>query len=293
MTNNPLVSIVLPTYNGSRYLDQAIQSILNQTYQNWELIIVDDGSTDETPSIISRYTMLDPRVRSIRHPTNRRLPAALNTGFAHAKGKYLTWTSDDNYYRPNAIATMVVFLENHPEVDIVYADWTIIDENGNVIGYRKVGHFTELVHRNCIGPCFLYRREVQEKVGNYSEQFFLAEDYDFWLRAATHSFQFCPLHVNLYCYRIHNKSLSKSKRENIEQVRDRVLFHNVYKIPWLDTKSKAKIYFKLAQRAYNSRRNISKMSKCLLIAFICDPSILLHKLKQKLLMTLKRSDENW
>lgn len=179
MTNSPLVSIVLPTYNGSRYLDQAIQSILNQTYSNWELIIVDDGSNDDTPNIISRYVAIDSRIRSIRHPINRKLPAALNTGFAQAKGEFLTWTSNDNCYRPNALAIMVSFLEAHPDVGIVYTDYSVIDEGGNVIDYREAKPFTEIVRRNCIGPSFLYRRQVQEKVGPYSEELFLSEDYDF------------------------------------------------------------------------------------------------------------------
>ena len=106
----------------------AIQSCLDQTYPNWELIIVDDASTDDTPVRIAQYVAGDSHLRSVRHETNRRLPAALNTGFSQAKGDYLTWTSDDNCYRPNALTEMVAFLESEPEVDIVYTDYTEIDE---------------------------------------------------------------------------------------------------------------------------------------------------------------------
>jgi glycosyltransferase involved in cell wall biosynthesis len=110
MTGQPLVSIILPTYNGSRFLERAIQSCLGQTYFSIELIIVDDASTDSTPEILARAVKQDTRVRVIWHDRNRKLPAALNTGFSEAKGEFLTWTSDDNEYLPNAIEQMVDFL---------------------------------------------------------------------------------------------------------------------------------------------------------------------------------------
>src|SRR5438128_1966436 len=91
-----LVSVILPTHNGSKYLRQSIESCLSQTYLDIELIVVDDGSMDETSAILESLT--DDRVRKIRHQTNRGLSAALNTGCAEARGEYLTWTSDDNLY---------------------------------------------------------------------------------------------------------------------------------------------------------------------------------------------------
>src|SRR3989338_10314783 len=108
---NPKVSIVLPTYNGARYLRQSIDSCLSQTYKNIELIIVDDCSTDETPDIVHSYN--DPRIRYVRNKTNQRLPRSLNIGFALTTAEYLTWTSDDNEFLPQAIETMLkVLLED-------------------------------------------------------------------------------------------------------------------------------------------------------------------------------------
>ena len=99
--NNPKVSIVLPTYNGARYLKSSVESCLNQTHKNIELVIVDDCSTDETPDIVRSYN--DPRIRYVRNETNQRLPRSLNIGFALATGDYLTWTSDDNEFLPHSI----------------------------------------------------------------------------------------------------------------------------------------------------------------------------------------------
>src|SRR5262245_61923913 len=95
----PSVSIVLPTYNGSRFLAESIQSCLDQTYPDFELIIVDDCSTDVTPAIIAEFSARDSRVHTVRHEKNKKLPGALNTGMALSRGRFLTWTSDDNLYR--------------------------------------------------------------------------------------------------------------------------------------------------------------------------------------------------
>lgn len=208
----PLVSIVLPVYNGSVGLAEAVESCLNQSYRNLELIVVDDASTDNTPEIISEYASNDGRVRRIRHDTNKRLPAALNSGFAVARGELLTWTSHDNLYRPLAVATMANFLEANPDVAVVYAGYTFIDSDGNVLGRMTAPPPTELPYRNAVGACFLYRRSFHTILGDYDETCFLVEDYEYWLRAVG-SFHFHALQQDLYLYRIHEDSLSRSQLE--------------------------------------------------------------------------------
>src|SRR5260370_31743679 len=134
MTHDPLVSIVLPTYNGSRYLAESIQSCIDQTYLNWELIIVDDASTDDTPAIIDRYVSHDPRISSVRHDANRRIPGGLKTGFARSRGEYLTWTSDDNLYEPDALERMVRYLDAEPAMGMVHCDEKTMPQDGQTIG---------------------------------------------------------------------------------------------------------------------------------------------------------------
>ena len=90
-----LISIVLPVYNGEQYIDKAVESIIGQTYKNWELILVNDCSTDHTLEILEEYAGKDVRIRIINNTHNLKLPASLNVGFENAKGRYLTWTSDD------------------------------------------------------------------------------------------------------------------------------------------------------------------------------------------------------
>lgn len=102
-------------HNGAEYLRESIESCLAQTFRNWELIVVNDCSTDESGAIAEEYAAMDERIRVIHNETNLKLPASLNVGFRQAKGEYLTWTSDDNLYLPHALQRMIDFLREQPE----------------------------------------------------------------------------------------------------------------------------------------------------------------------------------
>jgi glycosyltransferase involved in cell wall biosynthesis len=211
----PLVSIVLPTFNGERHLRESLDSCLEQTHAPLEVVVVDDCSTDSTPRIVEVAAARDPRVRAFRHATNRRLPAALNTGFREARGRYLTWTSDDNRYEPTAIATMVAFLEMHPDVGMVCCDMRLVGESGEE--QRLFEARPDLLDtQNRVGACFLYRREVAAAVGEYRTRFALVEDYDYWLRVAKR-FRIAPLSEPLYRYRLHPESLTSRRGARVKE----------------------------------------------------------------------------
>jgi GT2 family glycosyltransferase len=212
----PRISVVLPTYNGARYLRESIASVLAQTEPNFELIVVDDCSTDDTPALLAEAAERDPRILVQRNATNRKLPASLNIGFRQARGGYFTWTSDDNRYEPTALATMARALDEHPHVGLVYSDFRMIDADGAVVSECAVPGVERLLAVNCVAGSFLYRREVHEKLGGYDEARFLTEDYDFWLRACRH-FQLLAIREKLYRYRQHDKSLSQTRQAEIER----------------------------------------------------------------------------
>lgn len=203
----PLVSIVLPTYNGERYLAEAIDSCLKQTFPHVELLVVDDGSSVDIRRIVAATG--DGRTRYLRHAENAGLPKALNTGFAEARGDYLTWTSDDNRYHPEAIARMVEYLEAHPEVGLVYAGCRLIDERGTPGEPLPLPPPERLWSINCVGACFLYRRQVYQQVGPYDPEVPLVEDYDYWLRTAR-LFRLGRLEEILYELRVHPASLTRT-----------------------------------------------------------------------------------
>jgi glycosyltransferase involved in cell wall biosynthesis len=221
-----LVSVVLPVRNGERYLEESIDSVRRQTLPEWELIAVDDASEDRTPQILARSALADQRIRILRSEVPLRLPGALNRGFAHATGAFLTWTSDDNAYRPDALETLVASLRASPGAAIAYAGYSLIDAEGRRVETRQVAAIRHLGYSNVVGPCFLFRREVFENVGQYADDLFLAEDYDFWLRAST-KFEFLRLERDLYDYRVHTASLSARRRSEITAAVAEVLRRNL------------------------------------------------------------------
>jgi len=202
-----LVSIVIPTYNGKKFIRKTIESCLRQTYKNIELIIIDDSSTDGTSEIIKEYASKDSRVIYSRNYKNLKLPASLNNGFRLAKGEYHSWISDDNYYSDTAIETLVTNLQMHKDADLVYSSYSIINESDSIID--KYGVPPESLLFTCaVGACFLYRKQIFEDLHGYNENKFRMEDYDFWLRACK-NFKFRYINFpDIYFYRKHPNNLT-------------------------------------------------------------------------------------
>jgi glycosyltransferase involved in cell wall biosynthesis len=247
----PKVSIILPTYNGARYLRESIDSCLTQTYPNVELIAVDDCSTDDTPRILSEYAA-DSRVKIIRHAVNSKLPSALNTGFANATGTYLTWTSDDNRFAPHALDELTRYLEEHRYVGFVYSDYWLIDEKGETIRRVEAGP-PEHLRERCAITSFLYRREVYEQVGDYDPALFRIEDYEYWLRISQR-FALAWYPEPLYYYRRHPSSLTSADQlDNRARMFDEVQNKYFGRDPWRQTRVLAQFLIAEAFECYLRR----------------------------------------
>lgn len=240
MIKEPLISIVIPVYNGERYLKQSIESCLSQTYKNIELIIVNDCSTDATLTIAEEFSKQDPRVTIHTNTVNSKLPASLNIGHAMAKGEFITWTSDDNYYQKDAIKTMFTKLIQK-KADLAYADYLIIDDDGVLRNSAKLKPIEYLIFYGVIGACFLYRKEVYTRNNGYNENFFLVEDYDFFLRALAHSVYTKIDHPGLYYYRYHANSLTvKMKSDTALKSKFISNLEQLYSNFFMDTRIKNK-----------------------------------------------------
>lgn len=226
----PVVSMVLPVYNGERYLAEALQSMQDQTFTDWELIAVDDCSRDSSPQILAEFAARDPRIRVIRKDPNAGLPAALNTGFAAARGRYHSWTSDDNVLRPHMLARLVEELDARHDVGIVHSGFVIVDGDDNLLERIYVGPAYHMLFQNNIGASFLYRHTVTEKLGGYDEGLFGAEDYDFWLRAARH-FTFHAIDDDLYIYRKHGGSLTNNRAIQIHRYCAQIVVREIDQLP--------------------------------------------------------------
>jgi len=200
----PKVSCVLPVYNGERYLKESIDSVINQTFTDWELIIINDGSTDNTRAILDAQT--DERIRIYHNERNRKLPATLNRGFLVARGEYWTWTSHDNRYLTFAFGTMVNALTDSPG-DIVYSDYSIIDATGKRVAGCSAPLPEHLKYQNSVHASFMFRPHVWHDLKGYDEGLFRAEDWDFWIRAWLAGMKFRTIPFPLYEYRVHDEML--------------------------------------------------------------------------------------
>ena len=208
----PQVSVVIPVWNGERHLKQAIESILAQDFRDFELIIVDDGSTDKTGEIIARYAG-DPRVR-VHRQENQGLVAALNVGLKLSRADLIARLDADDIALPRRLSLQLAYLHRNPDVMAVGSAVELMDADGRTLGIRRYPIGKAMASRGLLDGCTLahpavmMRKAAVEKVGGYRECFRHAEDYDLWLRL-TDVGQVDNLPETLIRYRIHAQSVTK------------------------------------------------------------------------------------
>jgi len=185
MTDQPLVSIITPSFNQARYIEATIQSVLGQDYPRVEYIIVDGGSTDGTVDVIKKY---ENKVAWWVSEKDKGQTDAINKGFARAKGDILAWINSDDTYAPGAISAAVKYLQEHPEVGMVYADCNFINEEGGVIGkFGSAQTDYRLLRQGYVHipqQTMFFRADLWKQVGPLDPSFYFAMDYDLWTRIA-------------------------------------------------------------------------------------------------------------
>jgi len=218
-------SIVLPTYNHLKYLPLAIESVLTQTYQDFELIIVNDGSTDGTREFLDR--LKDPRITVI-HQQNTRLPGALNTGMRAATGDLVTWISSDNWCAPTFLETLMAAFVAYPDAGFVSSAYANIDEDGRILNIHRNPDYSlhSMMSVNPGTASFMYRRACHDAVGFYDPELEGAEDWDMWLRIHER-YKFVYVPDVLYYYRVHANSMSGQIRPKIME-KSRETIANLY-----------------------------------------------------------------
>ena len=213
--NLPLVSIILPTYNCAAFLSHSIGTILSQTYNSYEIIVIDDGSTDNTKEVLYPFMQ---RIKYIRLEQNKGLPTARNIGVRSAQGKYIAFIDADDLWLPEKLQTDIEYFETHPEVSMVYSKHINIDEkgddlNGNTKRQLPSGNiFLQLFSEQnfVISSSVVVRKEVFETTGLFDEQLVNCQDWDMWLRIAFH-FKVAGINKPLVKYRHNPHSLSKNR----------------------------------------------------------------------------------
>ena len=218
MLHSPTVSIVLPCYNGANHLAQSIESVVSQSFADWELIVVNDCSKDNSLEIMQAYAERDSRIRVINNPVNKKLPASLNVGFAEARGKYLTWTSHDNRMGKTMLEEFVNYLDANPKIGLVTANYAAFSLSTGKQLYEVSMEDPQgrLPHHNTICYAFMYRREVLEMVGGYDEKLFLIEDYEYWVRIWL-KYPIGKVDKVLYYTGVGDETLTMSRKKEIAQ----------------------------------------------------------------------------
>lgn len=208
----PQVSVVLPVWNGERYLKESIDSILAQDFRDFELIIVDDGSTDTTGEVIARYAG-DPRVR-VHRQENQGLVAALNAGLELSRADFVARLDADDVALPRRLSLQLAHLHKNPDVMAAGSAVELMDADGRTLGIRRYPVGKAMATRGLLDGCTLahpavmMRKAAVKKVGAYRECFRHAEDYDLWLRL-TELGQVDNLPETLIRYRLHAQSVTK------------------------------------------------------------------------------------
>ena len=181
----PKVSVIIPTYNRLPMLREAIQSVLKQDFEDFELIVVDDGSIDGTIEEIRKF---GGRVRLLQHPENQGVSAARNKGILHAKGKYIAFLDSDDQWVKGKLKIQVTFLHENPHYPLCYTDEIWIRGGKRVNPMVKHAKYSGWIFEKCLPLCIIspssamMRKTLFSKVGLFDEALPVCEDYDFWLR---------------------------------------------------------------------------------------------------------------
>ena len=184
--DKPKISVIMAAYNAVNYIEKSIISILEQTFKEWELIIINDCSTDHTPEIVEKYIRLDPRIIFLSNEVNINQALSRNRGISKARGKYIAILDDDDIAFPDRLKIQYDFLENNPAVALVASAAEIIDKDGKIIGHKRSPEnldelrFRIILKNPLVHSSVMYRKELMEKVGGYNNKYFNAEDYKFY-----------------------------------------------------------------------------------------------------------------
>ena len=213
MLSSPAISIIMPNFNGERFIAQAVKSVLGQTFTNWELIIIDDFSTDSSAEIITKF-LCDPRIRLIKNPYNQGVAAARNIGIKHAEGQYISFLDSDDIWEAEKLQKQYDLL-NASDFWCSHTDFVEISEEGEILRSRsspKIITRSNLLLHNYIGNLSgLYDANF---LGKHFQKPLMHEDYDMWLEILRKTDSIKPI-GNLASYRVRSNSLSSNKIKSL------------------------------------------------------------------------------
>lgn len=220
MDKTMLISIIMPTYNREVFLPVAIESVIAQSYKELELIIVDDGSTDNSRELINAYAEKDSRIKYL-YQENQRQSVARNYALSIAKGEFICFLDSDNYWPLDKLEKSIKAFEQYPAADIIYGDCVTIDEDGNELHRHNMRRYSGWIAALLLKDNFvsmnttMTRRKCFDELGGMSGKRRVADDYDLWLKFSTRfCFQYIP--EFLAYYRVMENQISSNKKLRFE-----------------------------------------------------------------------------
>lgn len=212
----PLISVITPSFNQGPFIERTLQSVLSQNIKNYEYIIMDGGSTDETISILKCYNN---KLKWISEP-DKGQSHAVNKGIQQTDGEIIAWLNSDDIYYPRTLETVARFFSAYPEYDVLYGDANHIDENDGIIEkYDTHPWDTELLRNICYlcQPATFFRRSVLERFGALDETLQYCMDYELWLRLSQHNVRFYYLNQTLAGSRLHKQTKTLGSRLRVHK----------------------------------------------------------------------------
>lgn len=280
----PRVSVLMSVYNGEQYLEEAIESILNQSFTDFEFIIVDDGSFDSTPSLLAHYKQRDPRVLIYRLDHNHGLSAALNFGIRCARGEYIARMDADDISLPQRLEKQVAYMTEHTEISLCGTWMQLIGENKGIIWrypqQQEMIH-SRMIFSNSFGhPAVIWRAAIFKQLCLfYDEDFQFAQDYELWSRALL-STKVANLDEVLVLYRVHHNSIGARYRE--EQIAvHQVIYRRLLSPLLTPTEKELKLHQKISTNQndnsldylHQARNWLEKLSKLNVMKRMIPPDI--------------------
>ena len=307
----PVLSVVMSAYNAAEYLSQTIESVLAQSLTDFEFIIVDDGSTDDTPAILRRYAAQDPRIQVITQP-NRGTPAALNAGISAAQTDIIARMDADDLMLPPRLERQLAYVQQHPEASVISCLAHYINDQNKIIGKNYSDLLTvedcqRYIREDriifCLHPGAMFRKADVEEIGGYRPMLKYAQDIDLWNRLADRQHYTIVMPEILMRYRIHpGASMAKVDQRSMmaewvkhcarlrRQGKPEVSFENYrrqlnaasrftkFRRKWLIYRD---AYYRSAGMMFGSRRYFTFV-KHIIIAFLMDPQYVLFKLNRQI-----------
>ena len=206
----PKVSIIVTAHNYAEYLETCLDSAVAQTYDDYEVVVVDDGSTDETPDILREYTYEYPHLFTVVRLPGEGLPTASNAGIEAAEGEYVIRLDADDYFDENILTVLANYLDANPDIELVYPDYYTFTDGDEIIDHVRlpeVGEEIKLLNRSPLAAGAMYRKAAWDRLDGYNEDLSYQEDYDFWIRFIS-EFDVRNVNLPLMYYRQHGESMS-------------------------------------------------------------------------------------